>query len=213
MRERINSILIEGASTAAGWYDKDHGGWAARLHTGTMTYNERKPYFPFLVMNRARPGTTITSINAMLPCHLRETVDNTTVVLQTGMNEAKVNTLSGHEIMGESEFADQLYTFANMCQAHGAAVLFVASQPLNAEQMTIPTANLRIEDAAMARRAAIMGKVAADAGEAFLDTRAIFTAAGTENVICDVDNAHPNERGHAVLAQHISIALRSIGAL
>ena len=210
----MSTILVDGASTAYGYYDAQYHGWANRLRLSVLPGIQLAPHSPIVVDNVAFPGKTITSLlrdaSANLDSHTGRSTTLTSV-LSVGINESKIMPGEQRPALGLNRFGWAVKRYVEYCDGYGAGVVLVGPQPAADETLVSSFTGATIERDLTEEYAEIMRSVADETGAAFVDAYALF---GEEpEAYLSSDRVHPNALGHAVLYDAIQKELRTFGAL
>jgi lysophospholipase L1-like esterase len=208
----MKNILIEGDSIAYGNYDLSGGGWAQHLQRELMVKSIDTPDNPYNVDNRAKSGLVVPVLSRHTEADLAQLDDfgPTTVILQAGLNEAKVMPGLERPLVSMQKFGEHLLRFSDVTLDKGAMQVFVGPPPVD-ELRTRPIewSGVILEDDMVEEYAAVMRETAEETGTPYIDTRELFTQADTD-VLLSADGYHPNDAGHARIYQAVSEVLEAL---
>jgi len=216
MREpyNVSMVVIEGSSTAYGYYDAQLHGWANRLRTDVLAYNGANDSTPIVIDNRAIPGMTISAINRELTTHLAAQAQRShqlSSVLSVGINESKVMPGCTRPVVPLTVFRLGVQHFVRRSEQHKARAVLVGPQPPAEDQFTSVTTGSIIEADLTEEYSEVMRQVAEETGSPFVDVYDLF--GDTPEQYLSDDKIHPNALGHTMLHGAIARELQVIGAM
>lgn len=202
----MRTILIEGGSTACGWFDNERGGWAARLNADCVPFNQEHRINPLYIANSAMPALMLRG--ALRAYESRVQYYNGIIkpddswrlisIISFGVNEAKVAPGEVLPLRSPEGFGDDLLKLQGINTRLDVRSIYVGPQPVQ-ENKTWPTVTgYCLEDGLLEEYGEIMHVAATEAGASYINTRELFEAEGLDNVL-DGDGYHPNARGHEIL--------------
>ncbi len=210
----MHTILVEGASTAHGWFDEELNGWTNRLELEMLEHNQTNPAEAIIVDNRALPGIALNGIlknfEADVMWALRVS-DRVLPVLSAGLNEAKTSPTGSRSCVSLDRFSAQLGQFFIHARSTGSPAILVGPQWVD-EDRTQPVANFgfSVTNSSLEAYSEVMRSIADDEGAVFVDTFAYFRDNGGSELLSR-DGCHPNALGHAAMHRQVSEAIRSTG--
>jgi lysophospholipase L1-like esterase len=205
----MRTIYIDGDSTTYGMADLEMGGWPNRLHVAMLRRTADIENM-IMVANRAMPGRTLPGIlreaDANMAYYRR--FGEVTAVLQTGMNEVKIFPGSSAPLIPARRFGEQVIRFCVGAFEKDCTPLLVGPPPIDTSHDNPTFSGAVIKDELLVEYGEIVRSVAASTGAAFVDTRAVFAAAGRPlHELLAPDGYHPGALGHAALATAVHSAL------
>lgn len=210
----MKRVIVEGGSSAAGWWDEPTlGGWAGRLRADTMRHNADHIMDPITVPNFAEPGRTVDGALqtlSVVPRIFR--AGPTAMVAAFGMNESKIMRSFEQPLIPLRLFATKTNTLAHTAAQLSIPLVLVGPTPFD-ETKTQPTCvGAYLEDDLTEEYGYVMQEAAHRYGAQFVDSQALF-APHEDFSLLHEDGYHPNELGHTILHGAIKDALISLGAL
>ena len=185
------SICVFGDSTAWGAWDEEKGGWVNRLRLSL----ESKNYEP-QVYNLAIDGDTSEGVRERFEAEaaLREAG---IVIIAIGANDSGTDD-SGNFFISAAQFEDNLRALANTANKLGYVMVFLDFENID-ESKTNPVswANVYYSEEDLDKYSAIMKTVAEESNIYFCSIRGLLT---NEDL---ADGLHPNESGHAKIAETV----------
>lgn len=212
----MRAIYIDGDSTTYGMFDKEYGGWADRLHLAAL--NEGKSFEDMtFVQSRAWPSRTLARILRQADANIKSfsPISDVTVVLQVGMNEAKIFHEPSGPIVPLRLFGEQLIRFSNIVRENNSDpdyncdAVFVGPPPIDTTRFNPTLSGAVIKDEVLATYGEMMRAVAEHEGYPYVDTRAVFANTGLPiSELIDNEGYHPSTLGHATLAKAVAGVLQ-----
>lgn len=208
----MRTILIQGASTAAGWYDMEHAGWASRISGEMLRLNQNNPREAILVQNDAVPGNTLPAVLRDISRVDRfQRLGRVTGVLAIGLNESKIMNGSTRPLVSLSRFQESLEMYSEYMQSHNVDVVYVGTELLIRDKIVTENGNI-FEDDLTAEYDEVLRQHAEYQKMPFVDTRSILRESDPLLSVCE-DGYHPNALGHTALAHMIGDSLKNMGDL
>ncbi len=209
----MRTILIEGASTAHGWFDDKLHGWANRLALGVMDYSQRDPTNAIIVDNRAVPGMALSGILKRFETDLAQAQLNSsgvTPVLSTGLNEARTFPGRTQSLVPADRFRVQLNQYFIVARAVSSPAILVGPQWVD-EDLTQPVDKLgfSVTNDRLAEYGEIMRQVSDAKGATYVDIHNHFKENGGTELLSE-DGCHPNALGHAAIYSQVLGAMKTI---
>jgi lysophospholipase L1-like esterase len=210
----VSTIVVEGSSTAYGYYDAQYHGWANRLRMEVQSYNQANTCTPIVIDNRATPGLTVARIVGDIGDDLDRQVNRShqlTSVLAVGINESKIMPGCTRPVMPLTAFGIGVRRCVEYSQALGARTLLVGPQPPGEDQLVSEATGSTLETDLTEEYSEVMRQVAAETGQPFVDVYGLYGEA--PGLYLSDDKIHPNALGHMTLHGAISKELRVLGAM
>lgn len=204
----MKTILVEGGSTAYGFYDAEQAGWANRLQVRLAGQEQTRSSNPTIVVNRALPGRSLPAVTRgfgeMVANFQR--MGDVAAVVSCGLNEAKIFPGKPDSIVSADHFYAHLGKLVTIAEDHDLPLVLVGPQPVNEAKTTPTTHGARIYNATLEAHSQLMREVCAEGDAVFVDTYKLLGDYPLAEVL-DQDGYHPNALGHVVLEQAVSGAL------
>ena len=185
------SICVFGDSTAWGAWDEEKGGWVNRLRL-SLEYKNYEPQ----VYNLAIDGDTSEGVRERFEAEaaLREAG---IVIIAIGANDSGTDE-GGNFFISAAQFEDNLRALANTANKLGYVMVFLDFENID-ESKTNPVswANVYYSEEDLDKYSAIMKTVAEESNIYFCSIRGLLT---NEDL---ADGLHPNESGHAKIAETV----------
>src|SRR5438132_845236 len=196
---KMRRVVIEGASTAYGWYDHERNGWASRLVLEVMPYDPPLMEEVVFIQNHAVPGHTLTAINRKVA----HDIDGyrhaaLTTVLSVGMNEAKIHLGETQPKLSLADFAIQLAQYSEIVARRGGSTVFVGPQPIAEPVIYYDQIAASFDCNLIHDYASVIEARALRAGMPYVDTFALYEGHDL-NMVLDKDQLHPSALGHMML--------------
>jgi lysophospholipase L1-like esterase len=203
----MNTLLIEGASSAYGYFDFEAGGWAGRLKTRKMQEGMDNILESTFVVNNALPGQSMASVNRELQARIKNygRLGRVAVIAQVGLNEAKIYPPNTRPVVSTSFFAGQVARFCEIVLDEQAVPILVGPGPVD-ETHELPTiSGAVLKNDAISDYAEIMRRTAERRGVAYVDTYHAYMDSGyqLDELVAREDGSHPSPLGHAVIADAV----------
>jgi lysophospholipase L1-like esterase len=211
MIKTMKTILIEGDSTAYGYFAGERGAWPDQLKQMKIAQGIGDILESTMVVSLAYPGLSQSYINRGVLQHAQQYSDLGPMVIasQVGLNEAKIFPPQTRPLVSPGMFAAQLSRFCDIAHGVGAVPMLVGQAPVD-ESRHLPTiSGAVLKDGVIAEYSEVMREVAAQQDGIFVDVRASFANSGHDlrELVSEVDGSHPNGWGHLVIAQAVDAAL------
>ena len=207
----MKTVLIEGDSTAYGYFAFDGNGWADRLKGRKMRDGLEELLESTMVVNLAYPGQTLSRLNEGLASHIKEyrNLGPVAVAAQVGLNEAKVFPPNTRPVMSPRLFGEQVAKFCDIVTTHRATPILVGQPPVDMERQVQTISRAVLDDQILAEYGEVMRTVAAEHGGSYADVRAAYESSGysLDRLTSKLDNVHPGPLGHMVIAGAVNAAL------
>ncbi len=212
----MRTILIEGASTAHGWFDEEHGGWTNRLGLSMMGRNQECPTDAIVINNCAMPGAALSAVLKGFEADLvraQRSMGPILPILSVGLNEAR--TFPGREpsVVPADRFKAQLGQYLIDARATNYPAILVGPQWVD-ETKTQPVAKLgfSVTNNRLEEYGAIMQEVALKEDATYVDIFTHFRDNGGVELL-STDGCHPNALGHAAIHRQVLTAIESTNFL
>jgi lysophospholipase L1-like esterase len=207
----MNTLLIEGASSAYGYFDFEAGGWAGRIKTRKMQEGMDSILESTLVINNALPGQSLAGVNRELQTRIQnyKRLGPVAVAAQVGLNEAKIYPPNTGPVVSASFFGGQVMRFCEIVQSEGSVPILVGPGPVD-ESHDLPTISGAIlRNDAISAYADVMRETAERQGAIYVDTRQAYAGSGYSitELVAREDGSHPSPLGHAVIADAVNDVL------
>lgn len=204
----MNTLLIEGASSAYGYFDFEAGGWAGRLKSRKMQEGMDNILESTFVINNAFPGQSLAGVNRELQGRMQnyKRLGPVAVAAQVGLNEAKIYPPSTKPVVSTSFFAGHVIRFCETVLAEQAVPILVSPGPVD-ESRDLPTiSGAVLKNDAISAYADVMRDTAARYGVIYVDTRQAYADSGypLHELVAPQDGSHPSALGHAVIADAVN---------
>lgn len=208
----MKTILIHGASTAAGWYDMERAGWVNRVHLDALHVNKESPQEAISIQNASIPGNTLLGIMKDIDRVDRyKKLGSVTAILAIGLNESKILQGRNRPQVSLDRFRTALDEYSGYVESRGGDLVYVGTEVLL--QSTIVTENGNtFEDDLVAEYDALIEQQAAKTGSPYVSMETLFSQVGTESAIA-ADGYHPSALGHELIYRAVKrqLALRKHG--
>ena len=208
----MKTILIHGASTAAGWYDMEHAGWANRLHLDALRANIERPEEAITIQNTSIPGNTLLGVMKDIDRVDRyKKFGSVTAVLAIGLNESKIMKGRSRPLVSLDRFRLALDEYGDYVESRGSEVIYLGTEVLL--ENTIVTENDNtFEDDLVAEYNDLIERQADKSGSLYVSPKNLFNEVGIENAVA-ADGYHPNALGHELIYRAIKkqLLLRNRG--
>ena len=208
----MKTILIHGASTAAGWYDMERAGWVNRLHIEALHTNKESPQEAISIQNASIPGNTLLGIMKDIDRVDRyRKLGSVTAILAIGLNESKIMKGRNRPLVSLEKFQSALSEYGDYVESRGGELVYVGTEVLLDSTIVTENGNT-FEDDLVAEYDALIEQQAAKTGSPYVSLETLFSEAGVENAVAS-DGYHPNELGHELIYRSIKrqLALRERG--
>lgn len=207
----MNTLLIEGASSAYGYFDFEAGGWAGRLKNRKMQEGMGDILESTLVVNNALPGQSLAGVNRELQARIQnyQRLGPVAVAAQVGLNEAKIYPPSTKSVVSPSFFGGQVVRFCEVVLSEQATPILVGPGPID-ESHDLPTiSGAVLRNDAISTYANVMRETAARYGALYVDVRQAYADSGYSitELVAREDGSHPSPLGHAVIADAVNDVL------
>ena len=200
----MNTIYVEGASTAAGQgggQERQYS-WPRRVQAGIRGY---------YVDNRAVDGHALKAINRKWEADVANGLGRGVVrILSVGQNEARINPDLKRPMFTLQSFAGQLALFSEHTHKANMLPIYVGPQPVDETKNNPTPQGWYIENDLTEEYAAIIQEQAKRDGAPYVDVAKIFNERPLESVLDD-DGRHPNAAGHALIAHQVVCELAIVG--
>ena len=202
----MRTLLIHGASTAAGWYDMERAGWASRLHQEALQVNRVNPQEAVVVQNTSIPGNTLLGVMKDLEGVSKyKKLGTVTAILAIGLNESKIMAGRTRPLVSLDRFQDALGSYSDQVEAQGGNVLFLGTEALRESTIVTENGNT-FEDDLVAEYDYILETTAAERGYPYVSMVNTLSRLGLENTV-SADGYHPNALGHKAICEALKVAL------
>ena len=202
----MRTLLIHGASTAAGWYDMERAGWASRLHQEALQVNRVNPQEAVVVQNTSIPGNTLLGVMKDLEGVSKyKKLGTVTAILAIGLNESKIMAGRTRPLVSLDRFQDALGSYSDQVEAQGGNVLFLGTEALRESTIVTENGNT-FEDDLVAEYDYILETIAAERGYPYVSMVNTLSRLGLENTV-SADGYHPNALGHKAICEALKVAL------
>lgn len=208
----MKTILIHGASTAAGWYDMERAGWANRLHLDALYANKERPEEAITIQNASIPGNTLLGVMKDIDRVDRyKKFGSVTAVLAIGLNESKIIKGRNRPLVSLDRFQSALDEYGNYVESRGGEVVYVGTEVLLENTIITENGNT-FEDDLVAEYDDLIKQRADKSGSPYVSPKTLFAEVGIENAVA-TDGYHPNALGHELIYRSIKkqILLRNRG--
>jgi lysophospholipase L1-like esterase len=210
----MKTILIHGASTAAGWYDMERAGWVNRLHLDALHANEECPQEAISIQNASIPGNTLLGIMKDIDRVDRyKKLGSVTAILAIGLNESKIMKGRNRPLVSLDKFQSALDEYGNYVESRGGNLVYLGTEALLNDTIVTENGNT-FEDDLVAEYDALIQQQAAKTGSPYVSMEDLFSQIGIESAVA-ADGYHPNAFGHELIYRSIKrqLALRELGSL
>lgn len=208
----MRTFLVQGASTAAGWYDMEHAGWVSRFSEEVLPVNRNNPQEATLVQNDAIPGNTLPAVMRDLSRVDRfQRLGKVTAILSIGLNESKIMKGTTRPLVSLERFQESLNMYSEYMNSRNVNVIYIGTELLLQQTIVTENGNL-FEDDLTAEYDHILREHAQKQEMPFIDTRAILIEKGPHKAVCD-DGYHPNALGHAAISSVVRDTVKNLGEL
>lgn len=203
----MRTILIHGASTAAGWFDMEYAGWANRLHLNALHANRQNPWEAVMIQNTSIPGNTLPGIMKELnQIEKFRRLGQVTTILAIGLNESKLMSGATRPLVSLDRFKSALNDYANCAESMGANVMYVGTEMLYRDTIVTENGNI-FENDLVAEYDYLIEEEAARRGAPYVSLVNLFNKIGPEIAVAP-DGYHPSAIGHAAIHGAVVDALR-----
>lgn len=210
----MKTVLVEGASTAYGVGDSEHGGWASHLHRNAIRHSAEYPHDQVMVANFSYPGQTIRRINAYLEQDINRmrAASKLAVIASVGLNEARIMAGCSEPILNLDDFDKELRTYLEIAEQTDVIPVLMGPQRID-DTRTRPTVyGSVIKQDIVDEYSHQVAKVAVEAGVPHIDVNALQQPYSIDKVIAK-DGLHPTSFGHEIIYRATEDTLRHLGAL
>lgn len=207
----MKTVLIHGASSAAGWYDMEAGGWANRLNHDALLSNIRNPQEAVVVQNSSIPGNTIVGVLKDLErISMYRRFGGVTTILAIGLNEAKILQGSTKPLVSLKRFRDALERYSDYARGQDVDTIYVGTEPLTHSTIVTENGNT-FEDDLVEEYNAQIAEHASVQAMPFVSQAGVFGVERKEKCISP-DGYHPSSLGHFALYTAIREELKNLGS-
>lgn len=206
----MRTILIHGASSAAGWYDMERGGWANRLSKNALDVNLANPQEAVMIQNHSIPGNTLPGILKDIDrVDTYRRLGSVTAILAIGLNEAKIMNGATRPLVTPSRFQGFLSDYSKAMRERSVNVVYLGTEVLTKETIVTENGNT-FEDDLVAEYDALIDERAQEDDMPYISLARLFKASGFEASVA-TDGYHPSAIGHAAIHAAISQELTKLG--
>lgn len=207
----MKTLLIDGASSAYGYFDFAAGGWAGRLKTRVMQEGMENILDSTLVINHALPGQSLAGVNRELAGRIWQyrRLGPVAVAAQVGLNEAKIYPPNTRSVVPVGTLAGHVARFCEIVLSEESVPILVGPGPVD-EGRDLPTiSGAVLQNDAITAHADTMRRIAGQCGGVYVDTRQAYADSGYPlcELVAAEDGSHPSPLGHAIIAEAVYAAL------
>ncbi|HEU4914248.1 MAG TPA: GDSL-type esterase/lipase family protein [Candidatus Saccharimonadales bacterium] len=203
----MNTLLIEGASSAYGYFDFEAGGWAGRLKTRKMQEGMDNILESTLVINNALPGQSLAGVTRELQARIQnyQRFGLVAVAAQVGLNEAKIYPPNTRPVVSALYFGGQVLRFCEIVQSEGSVPILVGPGPVDESHDLPAISGAVLRNDAISAYADVMRETAERQGAVYVDIRQAYADSGysMDDLVAREDGSHPSPLGHAVIADAV----------
>lgn len=204
----MRTVLIQGASTAVGWYDMEGSGWVSRLSSEILPLNQVNPKEAILVQNDAVPGNTLPAVlRDMSRVDKFQRLGKVTTVLAIGLNESKIMSGQTRPLVSLSRFKEALNMYGEYVSARDVNTVYLGTELLTEQTIVTDNGNI-FEDDLTDEYDDLIKNHAESLGMPYIHTKGLLRQAGGSEAVCG-DGFHPNHIGHAVISSAIKDVIKN----
>lgn len=206
----MRTILVQGASTAAGWYDMEKAGWPNRVASEVLPLNENNPQEAILVQNESIPGTTLPAILRDISRIDRyQRLGRVTSVLAIGLNESKIRKDRSRPDVSLERFETDLETYSDYMQSRGVNTVYLGTELLLKETIVTEMGNTFESDLTL-EYDELLRQQAAKNDMPYISVNGLLGEIGLHRSVSH-DGYHPNALGHAAISVAVLDAIKNLG--
>lgn len=205
----MRTILVQGASTAVGWYDMESSGWVTKLSNEMLPLNQVNPKEAILVQNDAVPGNTLPAIlRDMNRVDKFQRLGKVTTILAIGLNESKIMNGQTRPLVSLGRFQEALSMYGEYVSNRGVSTVYLGTELLVGQTVVTDNGNV-FEDDLTEEYDDLLRKHAESMDMPYLDTKNLLKQAGGGEAVCG-DGFHPNHIGHAAIYSAVRDAVKNL---